>query len=93
MKIVHRICCGIDVHAKFLMACLICDGTKETRKFSTMTDELLRLRDWLTSVGCAHVAIESTGVYWKPVFNILEAGVEVVLVNAQHARGLPGRSL
>ena len=91
MKIVHRICCGIDVHAKFLVACLICDGTKETRKFSTMTDELLRLRDWLTSVGCAHVAIESTGVYWKPVFNILESALTVILINPEHARVLRGR--
>jgi transposase len=91
MKIVHRVCCGIDVHAKFLVACLICDGTKETRKFSTMTDDLLRLRDWLTEVGCTHVAIESTGVYWKPVFNILESALTVILINPEHARVLRGR--
>jgi transposase len=91
MKIVHRICCGIDVHAQFLVACLICDGTKETRKFSTMTDDLLRLRDWLTEVGCTHVAIESTGVYWKPVFNILESALTVILINPEHARVLRGR--
>jgi transposase len=91
MKIVHRVCCGIDVHAKFLVACLICDGIKETRKFSTMTDDLLRLRDWLTEVGCTHVAIESTGVYWKPVFNILESALTVILINPEHARVLRGR--
>ena len=72
MEIVHSCCCGIDVHAKMLVACLIKEGKKETRTFSTMTDDLLRLLDWLTSEGCTHAAIESTGVYWKPVFNILE---------------------
>lgn len=92
MKIVHEICCGIDVHAKMLMACVIlADGKKEIRRFSTMTDDLIRLRDWLTESGCTHAAIESTGVYWKPVFNILENTVEVILINPEHARALRGR--
>jgi transposase len=91
MEIVYRICCGIDVHAKFLVACLIRDGKKETRRFSTMTDDLLQLRDWLVAAGCTHVAIESTGVYWKPVFNILESALTVVLINPEHARALRGR--
>src|SRR5215212_344209 len=73
MKVVHEICAGIDVHAKMLVACLLlANGEKEIRTFSTMTDELLRLRDWLEAARCTHVAIESTGVYWKPVFNIVE---------------------
>lgn len=72
MEVLYARCCGIDVHAKMLVACLIREGRKETRTFSTMTDDLLRLLDWLTAEGCTHVAIESTGVYWKPVFNILE---------------------
>lgn len=92
MKVVHEICCGIDVHAKMLVACLIlANGEKETRTFSTMTDDLLRLRDWLVAAGCTHVAIESTGVYWKPVFNILEDALTVILINPEHAHALRGR--
>ena len=92
MKVVHRICCGIDVHAKMLVACLILtNGQKEIRTFSTMTDDLLRLRDWLQAANCTHVAIESTGVYWKPVFNILEDALQVILINPEHARALRGR--
>lgn len=92
MEIVHRCCAGLDVHAKTVAACLIKeDGGKEIRKFSTMTDDLLRLGDWLSSHGCSHVAIESTGIYWKPVFNILEDEVEVMLVNARHVKAVPGR--
>lgn len=92
MKVVYEICCGIDVHAKMLVACLILrDGKKQIRSFSTMTDGLLSLRDWLVAEGCTHVAIESTGVYWKPVFNILEDALEVILINPEHARALRGR--
>lgn len=92
MKVVHEICCGIDVHAKLVVACLIeANGAKQTRTFSTMTADLLRLRDWLQTAGCTQVAIESTGVYWKPVFNLLEDAVPVLLVNPEHARALRGR--
>ena len=91
MEIIHQCCSGLDVHAKTVVACLINHGQKQTRTFSTMTDDLLRLSDWLVSAGCTHVAIESTGVYWKPVFNILEGVVEVILVNAQHVKAVPGR--
>ncbi|HSK63619.1 MAG TPA: IS110 family transposase [Pyrinomonadaceae bacterium] len=91
MKVVHEICCGIDVHAKMLVACLrLADGQKEIRSFSTMTDELLRLRDWLVAAQCTHIALESTGVYWKPVFNILEDALTVILINPEHARALRG---
>lgn len=91
MKIIHPICCGIDVHAKMLVACLISvDGEKEFRNFSTMTDDLLRLREWLQGANCTHAAIESTGVYWKPVFNVLEDALTVILVNPEHARALRG---
>ncbi|MDQ3253922.1 MAG: IS110 family transposase, partial [Acidobacteriota bacterium] len=83
MEILYRSCCGLDVHAQTVVACLIKDGRKETRTFSTMTDDLLGLLDWLTAEGCTHVAIESTGVYWRPVFNILEGDMEVILVNAR----------
>lgn len=92
MKVVHEICCGIDVHAKMLVACLLlANGEKEIRTFSTMTDDLLCLRDWLVAADCTHVAIESTGVYWKPVFNILEDALTVILINPEHAHALRGR--
>jgi transposase len=91
MEILYRCCCGLDVHAKTVVACLIKDGKKEVRTFSTMTDELLALSDWLTDSGCTHVAVESTGVYWKPIFNLLEGTLEVVLVNARHVKAVPGR--
>ena len=88
MKVVHEICAGIDVHARMLVVCLLlANGEKEIRTFSTMTDDLLRLRDWLVAARCTHVAIESTGVYWKPVFNILT----VILINPEHAHALRGR--
>jgi len=91
MEILYTCCCGIDVHARMLVACLIKGGKKEVRTFSTMTDDLLRLLDWLTQQGCTHVAIESTGVYWKPVFNILEGAMEVILTNARDAKGYKAR--
>ncbi len=91
MEILYDCCGGLDVHARTVVACLIKRGKKETRTFSTMTDDLLRLSDWLTGEGCTHVAIESTGVYWKPVYNILEGVLEVILVNAHHVKAVPGR--
>lgn len=91
MEVLYACCCGIDVHAKMLVACLIKGGQKETRTFSTMTDDLLRLLDWLMAADCTQVAIESTGVYWRPVFNILEGSMEVMLVNARDAKGFKAR--
>ena len=91
MEIIHRCCCGIDIHARTAVACLIKNGRKEIRTYSTMTDDLLLLSDWLVSEGCKQVAIESTGIYWKPVFNILEGSLEVILVNARHVKAVPGR--
>ena len=91
MQVLYPCCCGIDVHAKTAIACLIKQGQRQTRTFSTMTDDLLRLCDWLISEGCTHVAIESTGVYWKPVFNLLEGPLCVILVNARDVKALPGR--
>lgn len=97
MRKVYTLCCGLDVHKRTVTACLLRWGAqgraeKELRTFATTTGELLQLADWLTSQGCQHVAMESTGVYWKPVYNIL-AGVcqEVLLVNAQHIKNVPGR--
>jgi transposase len=91
MEVVYECWSGLDVHAKTVVACLSKQGRKEIRTFSTMTDELLQLADWLVQAGCTHVAIESTGVYWKPVFNILEGVLSVIVVNARHIKAVPGR--
>ena len=91
MQIIHPCCCGVDVHTKTVVACLIKQGKKQVRTFSTMTDDLLAMADWLVAQGCTHIAVESTGVYWKPVFNLLEGVLEVILVNARHVKAVPGR--
>ena len=96
MEIVAERCCGVDVHKKMLVACLLIANPHgaahvEIRTFSTMTGAILTLADWLTNEGCTHVAIESTGVYWKPVFNLLEERFAVWLVNPQHMKAVPGR--
>jgi len=91
MDVIYQSCCGIDVHAKTAVVCLIRKGKKQTRTYSTMTDDLLKLSDWLASEECTHAAIESTGVYWKPVFNILEGTLQVILVNARNVKAVPGR--
>ncbi len=91
MEVLYECCGGLDVHAKTVVACLIKQGKKQIRTFSTMTDELLQLADWLSSAGCTQVAIESTGVYWKPVVNVLEGVLTVILVNARHIKAVPGR--
>jgi transposase len=91
MEVLYEICAGLDVHARTVVACLIRKGRKTIRTFGTMTEELLRLLDWLKAEGCTHVAIESTGVYWKPVFNILEGSMEVMLVNARHVKAVKGK--
>ena len=91
MEILYSRCCGLDVHAKTVVACLCVEGDKQIRTFSTMTADLVQLADWLLAAGCTHVAIESTGVYWRPVFNLLEDHFTVLLVNAQHIKAVPGR--
>lgn len=96
MELVHQCCCGLDVHKQTVVACLLRVGTdgrrsKELRTFGTMTDELLTLADWLRAADCTQVAMESTGVYWKPVYNLLEGQCVVLVVNAQHIKAVPGR--
>src|SRR5215217_3534265 len=97
MNAVLSACCGLDVHKKFVTACLLITGasgrvTKEQRQFGTTTTEVLELLAWLQARGCRHVALESTGVYWKPVHNRLEGVMaQVLLVNAQHIKHVPGR--
>jgi transposase len=96
MRVLHERCCGLDIHKKFVVACLLTTGPdgpvhKEVRTSSTMTNELLALADWLRAEGCGPVVLESTGSYWRPVFNLLEGQCEVVVVNAYHAKAVPGR--
>jgi transposase len=81
----------LDVHKKTVVAYVLTPEGQETRTFGTMTAELLTLADWLLACGCTPVAIESTGDYWRPVFNILEGTCAVVLVNAQHVKAVPDR--
>lgn len=92
MEVVYARCAGLDIHKKLVVACLIAAGHRETRKFGTMTADLQALRAWLQEAGCTHVAMESTGTYWKPIVNLLEGhGLEVIVVNAAHMKAVPGR--
>ncbi len=96
MEVVYPRCCGLDLHKKVIVACLLTPGSggtphKEIRTFGTMTEDLLALADWLATAGCTHIAMESTGVYWKPVYNLLEGQFELLLVNARHMKAVPGR--
>src|SRR5262245_40499859 len=88
-------CAGLDIHKETVVACIrkVSGGTvrKEVRTFRTETSGLLALADWLTDEGVTHAAMESTGVYWKPVWNILEGVLELLLVNAEHIKQVPGR--
>jgi transposase len=96
MEVVHERCCGLDIHKKLIVGCVVVPGEggqarKRIQSFGTMTDDLLRLRAWLAEQGVTHVAMESTGSYWKSVFNVLEGHFELLLVNAQHLKAVPGR--
>src|ERR1700720_2103501 len=93
MQVVHEVCCGLDVHKKGVTACVLWASgrRRQTRAFGTFTRELLELGDWLRACGVTHVAMESTGVYWKPIWNLLEGLFEMLLVNAQHIKQVPGR--
>jgi transposase len=92
MQLLHDRCAGLDVHKKTVVACALTpEGRREIRSFGTMTGELLELVDWLQQRQIIQVAMESTGVYWKPIYNLLEGGFEVLLVNAKHIKFVPGR--
>jgi transposase len=95
MKTLHRRCAGLDVHKAMIVACvrLVARGkaSYEVRCFATTTRGLMELADWLESQSVTHVAMEATGVYWKPVWHILEGHFELVLANAAHIKGVPGR--
>jgi len=96
IRVVHPICCGLDVHKKSISACVMFNDDSgqeqhEIQVFGTFTDDLTRLRSWLIKHDCPVVAMESTGVYWRPVHNVLEEVVEVILVNARDVKNVPGR--
>jgi transposase len=96
MDVVYERCCGLDVHKQSVVACRVAPGPdgaprKQVRTFGTMTADLLGLSDWLAEAAVTHVAMESTGVYWKPIWNLLEGSFELVLANARHIKAVPGR--
>jgi transposase len=96
MDVIYPRCCGLDIHKKTVVACLMTSEAGQLpaqtiRTFSTMTADLLALADWLHAAGCTHVAMESTGVYWRPIYNILEGLFTLLVVNAQHMKAVPGR--
>jgi len=97
VEVIHARCCGLDVHKKTVVGCVLLtqpDGQveRQMRTFGTMTADLLALSDWLNSLDVTHVGLESTGVYWRPVFNVLEDDARTLLVvNPQHMRAVPGK--
>src|SRR6266852_5306490 len=93
MNLVYERCAGLDVHKRNVLVCAITPDPsghrhQERRTFSTMTPDLLRLRNFLKDLGVTHVAMESTASYWKPIFNVLEGHLEVLIVNAQHLKAV-----
>ena len=93
MEVLYKRCCGIDIHKNMMVACIFTSvRKKETRQFSTMTDDVLQLVSWLKDTDCEMAAMESTGNYWKPVYNIFEEkSIPIMVVNAQHIKGVPER--
>jgi transposase len=95
MELLHSRCAGLDVHKDVVMACARIQSGEyakhPTAEFPTTTRGLLALADWLEEHQCRHVAMEATGVYWKPVWHVLERRFELLLVNPAHARNVPGR--
>ena len=94
MEVLHPRCAGLDVHKDVIVACVRCVTApqhREVRSFGSTTSELLALADWLAEHGCTDVAMEATGVYWKPVWHVLEDEFDLVLANPQHIRNVPGR--
>ena len=96
MEVLYPVCCGLDVHKREVTACLVWRDARgsrqqEVRTFETTTGAILALADWLQAGSCPIVAMESTGVYWKPIYNLLEAEFEVLLVNPTHLKHVKGR--
>lgn len=94
MDIVYNRCCGLDVHKKSITACAITPKGKEIETFGTMTYDLFQLVNWIKSKNCTHVAMESIGVYWIPIYNLLDLEeIQPMVVNAAHIKAVPGRKI
>jgi transposase len=96
MDVLYPVCAGLDVHKKLVVACVCSSDAgdhlrKEIHTFSTMTVDILALAAWLTACGLTHVAMESTGEYWKRIYQLLEGSFTLLVVNAQHIKAVPGR--
>src|SRR5690242_12022906 len=96
MEVAFERCCGLDIHKDKIVACLLTPGAsgraqRELRVFGTFTREILAMSDWLAAAGCTHLAMESTGSYWKPLYNVLEGRFQLFVVNARHLKLVPGR--
>jgi transposase len=92
MEVIYERCCGLDVHKKSITACAVTPEGKEIKTFGTMTHDLMSLVDWVKSKRCTHAAMESTGVFWKPIYNLLELeDIQPMVVNAAHIKAVPGR--
>ncbi len=96
MEILYERCAGLDVHKKNVKACFACPGEggkrkKETRTYLTMTQDVLKMRDWLKEQGCTHIVMEATGVHWRCIYNLLENDFELLMANAHHIKTVPGR--
>lgn len=95
MEVLYKRCAGLDVHKELIFVCVLIGLGKQSekvkRKFGTFPDELTQLRQWLVELGVTHVLMESTGVYWMPIYDALEGAVEIVVANAQHVMNVPGR--
>ena len=98
MDVTYTHAAGLDIHKKTVVACIFTPGPKgkphkQIRTFGTMTQDLLALVDWLTTYGITHVALESTGEFWKPIYNLLEGNFTVVVANAHHIKTVPASSI
>ena len=92
MQVVHERCCGLDVHKRVIVACVLTGRERTIRSFGTMTEDLEAMATWLEECAVTHVAMESTGVFWKPIYNVLEEHeFELLVVNAQHMKAIPGK--
>lgn len=92
MEVIYNNCCGLDVHKNIIVACILKGTKKDIKSFGAMTSDILELVDWIKDNNCEAVAMESTGVYWKPIYNLLEAvNIKTLVVNAKHMKAVPGR--
>ena len=91
MEVMYKICCGLDVHKKVIVACILSSNDKQIKSFGTMTEDIFELINWIKQNNCECVAMESTGVFWKPIYNLLEVEqIPTLVVNARHIKNVPG---